>query len=103
MGVALCYQESGDCVIDTLLLSCRVIGRGVETALLSFIAGQAAANGATRLLGEYVPTSKNSVCADFYPGHGLNWFPRTTIAHLIYQLQIEDGSLKMPDWIAWEV
>ena len=57
-------------MIDSLLLSCRVIGRGVETALLAQIAAMAVRDGATRLVGEYVPTKKNAPCATFYADHG---------------------------------
>jgi FkbH-like protein len=56
--------------IDTLLMSCRVLGRGVESAFLSAIAEAAAARGAHRLVGRYRPTTKNSQVADFYPNHG---------------------------------
>jgi FkbH-like protein len=52
--------------IDTFLLSCRVIGRGVESAFLSRACDVAASRGATVLEGEYIPTARNSVAADVY-------------------------------------
>jgi FkbH-like protein len=56
--------------IDTFLLSCRVLGRGVESAFLAAVAADAARLGATRLVARFVPTVKNGACADFLPGHG---------------------------------
>ena len=56
----------GVCRIDTWLMSCRVLGRGVEEATLAVVAQQARALGATALLGEYRPTAKNAMVADHY-------------------------------------
>jgi FkbH-like protein len=56
--------------IDSLMLSCRVLGRGVEAALVAALASDARAQGATELVGSYVPTKKNSLCATFLPDHG---------------------------------
>lgn len=56
--------------IDSLLLSCRVLGRGVEAALLAVLASDGRSEGATELLGSYVPTKKNELCATFLPDHG---------------------------------
>ncbi len=57
-------------VLDTFLMSCRVLRRGVEDAILQCIADDAAAAGATTLRGRYVPTQKNSQVATFYPDRG---------------------------------
>ncbi len=59
-------SEPGTVVIDTWLMSCRVLGRGVERTTLNLVAAQALALGATRLVGEYVPTKKNGMVRDHY-------------------------------------
>lgn len=56
--------------IDTFLLSCRVMGRGVETALLAFIVGRLKEKQARVLCGWYLPTAKNAPVKDFYSQHG---------------------------------
>ena len=58
--------------IDTFLMSCRVLRRGVEGAILQCIADDAVAAGATTLRGEYRPTQKNGQVATFYPDHGFD-------------------------------
>src|SRR5581483_11464151 len=55
VGVAITSDVGEVCEIDTFLLSCRVIGRTVETALLSYIAAEAAARGRCRLVGRFIP------------------------------------------------
>jgi FkbH-like protein len=57
-------------VIDTLLLSCRVIGRTAERHLLAHVARAAATAGYERLIGTYVPGPRNSLVADLYPTLG---------------------------------
>jgi FkbH-like protein len=56
--------------LDTLLLSCRVLGRGVETGLLQVIARDLCRAGKTRLLGRFVPTAKNAPARGFLQAHG---------------------------------
>ena len=56
--------------IDTLLLSCRVLGRGVETSLLAALADEARADGAKQLRASFLPTGKNAAALSFLPDHG---------------------------------
>jgi FkbH-like protein len=58
--------ENGDAVIDTWLMSCRVLGRQVEEACLNILAEHAKQLGARRLIGEYYPTAKNGMVSNLY-------------------------------------
>jgi FkbH-like protein len=70
-GVAIAVPENGAAWrIDTFLLSCRIISRGAESALLARLLARIRERGATEVFGEYLPTTKNAPCADFYAGHG---------------------------------
>jgi len=70
VGVMLIKMNDGDCTIDTFLLSCRVLGLGVENYMIAFAAAVAKRANAGKLLGEYIPTAKNKVAADMYPKLG---------------------------------
>lgn len=70
VGVAILEDRGEVCEIDTLLLSCRVIGRTVETAFLAKLAAEARERGAGRMEGWFLPTKKNAPAKDFYPRHG---------------------------------
>jgi FkbH-like protein len=59
-------QPNKDLLIDTWLMSCRVLGRQVEPATLSLITFAAGKLGARRLVGEYIPTKKNAMVKDHY-------------------------------------
>jgi FkbH-like protein len=70
IAVALVHDRDSSARIDTLLMSCRVIGRGVEQALLAIVAREAAQRGQRTLVGEYIPTAKNPIVSDFYQTAG---------------------------------
>jgi len=62
-------------LIDTWLMSCRVLGRQVEEATLGVVAGHAARKGAAALVGEYRPTAKNGMVAEHYAKLGFTPMP----------------------------
>jgi FkbH-like protein len=71
VGVAIATGVgSSSWELDTLLMSCRVLGRGVETAFLAAIVSAARAAGATTLVGRFVPTAKNEQVRNLYRDHG---------------------------------
>ncbi|MBF0153441.1 MAG: amino acid adenylation domain-containing protein [Magnetococcales bacterium] len=59
VGVVLAQQKADHLLLETFLLSCRVLGRGVEMAILSGLRRHCLHTGITRLLAEYRPTPKN--------------------------------------------
>jgi FkbH-like protein len=61
---------NGNLLIDTWLMSCRVLGRNAEAAALSVLLDAAANCGATSLIGEYRPTPKNGLVRHHYAGLG---------------------------------
>src|SRR5262249_4691329 len=58
-------EHAGVCELDTLLMSCRVLGRGVEDAFLHAIASSAAGQGASLVVAPFVPGPRNQVLKDF--------------------------------------
>ncbi|MEP7142735.1 MAG: HAD-IIIC family phosphatase [Ferruginibacter sp.] len=56
--------------IDTWLMSCRVLKRGMENFVLDTIARYAEEKGYTYLKGEYIPTVKNEMVKDHYHNLG---------------------------------
>ncbi len=102
VGVAITQQQGDTAEIDTFLLSCRVIGRTVETAFLSFLVGQARSKGAHQLQGWFLPTKKNAPARNFYSEHGF------TLAHrngdgTLWTLNLTPDSLPAPEWIRLHV
>jgi FkbH-like protein len=59
-------------IIDTWLMSCRVLKRQVEELVLNELARLALLRGCDRLQGIYLPTAKNSMVRDFYARMGFS-------------------------------
>jgi FkbH-like protein len=59
-------MTEGDLLIDSWLMSCRVLGRQVEETTLNILASQARTLGARSLIGEYFPTPKNGIVKEHY-------------------------------------
>jgi FkbH-like protein len=69
-GVAIVEPEAGAWHVESFLLSCRVIGKSVETALLARIAEDARAAGASTLSAEFIDSGRNQVASTFLSQHG---------------------------------
>jgi FkbH-like protein len=66
IAVAILRREGTEALIDTWLMSCRVLGRKVEQATLRILAEEARRLGARTLRGRYIPTAKNAMVKDHY-------------------------------------
>ena len=69
-GIAIAIPGAEVWHIDSFLLSCRVIGKSVETALLARIAADARQARATALSAEFVDSGRNQVAGTFLSNHG---------------------------------
>jgi FkbH-like protein len=66
VGLAMVELKDKSRRIDTFLMSCRVIGRQVEDALVDRICMDAVKADCTLIYAEYIPTVKNSLVANFW-------------------------------------
>lgn len=102
VGVAITHDVGEQCEVDTFLLSCRVIGRTVETAFLAHLAESAAQRGRKRLEGWFLPTKKNVPARDFYEQHGFE-LQATSCEGSLWTLDLKTSKLRCPDWIKLKV
>jgi len=70
VGVAIIRKEPKTWTIDSFLMSCRIIGRKLETAFLATIVSDARKMGILTIIGEYIATKKNEPAKTFYSDHG---------------------------------
>lgn len=72
-GVFIINKKSKETwVIDTFLMSCRIIGRDVEKVMLNYIRELAQIEKVKELIGEYIPTKKNVQTAFLYKDNGFS-------------------------------
>ena len=78
VGAAIVQRRDEIALIESFLMSCRVIGRTVETAFLSFLVDRAKDWGMSAVEGEFISTVKNAPAADFYARHGFTRIGETS-------------------------
>jgi FkbH-like protein len=69
-GVFIVYKNTQEWLLDTFLLSCRVMGREVEKGILNYIINEARKNNISKIKAKYVPTNKNKPIENFLPDNG---------------------------------
>lgn len=70
ISVILAIPHDGVLLIDTWVMSCRVLSRGVEHLMLSVLVELAHSRGLSKLRGQYKPTPRNGLVAELYPSLG---------------------------------
>ena len=67
--VVLLKKESEKTLfIDTWFMSCRVLKRTMENFVINTLVNYAKEQGFEELIGEYIPTAKNAMVQEHYPG-----------------------------------
>ncbi len=72
-GIIACVileKEKEVCFIESWVMSCRVLKRGVEDLLFKAIIDEAKKWKCSKIVGEYIPSKKNSMVKDFYDNLG---------------------------------
>jgi len=98
VGLAIANIRKNSLDIHTFLLSCRVIGRSVETALLSELYDQARNHDLEYLTGRIVSTPKNLPVRDLFERHGFKIDSSNGEGETIWRLALASGQIQMPKW-----
>ena len=86
IGIGVLVTDgTGRCIIDSFLMSCRVLGRNIEESMMTYFDHRARSFGADELVGLYRPTKKNKIVEDLYPRFGLR--PGTGAGEFILDLR----------------
>jgi FkbH-like protein len=70
VGVLIAVPDGDDLRIDTWLMSCRVLGRGVEVTTMRVLADAARGLGFRRVVGEFLPSGRNAVAEKAFAKSG---------------------------------
>ena len=87
-GIISCVilkQKEKACFIDTWVMSCRVLKRGVEYLMFSKIAEFAREMRSERITAEYCKTKKNSIVENFYDDLGFKLKRENTAGNKEYE------------------
>ena len=98
-GVAIVKKDTEAWEIDSFLLSCRVLGRGIEAALMTFLVHQAQSTGATHLRGLFIPSPKNEPAAGLFEAQGFEQGESSTDGTLNWVLNLVGYDSQYPAWL----
>lgn len=70
VGVSILEYKNNEALLDTYLLSCRILGRGIENVFLTATLLVAKKHGSQTIKAEYIPSAKNALAEPFYPDNG---------------------------------
>ena len=87
VGVAILWFDNNVAEFDTLLLSCRILGRNVENVFLVECINYIYGRGIDRVKGTYIPSLKNAQTKLFYSHVGFTQLPTQT-ATQYFELQL---------------
>ncbi|HXP52240.1 MAG TPA: hypothetical protein VN922_19950, partial [Bacteroidia bacterium] len=82
--IILKKQNIDTLFIETWLMSCRVLKRGMENFTLNTIVKIAKENNVKKIIGEYIPTNKNNMVKDHYLNLGF------TNNNGLWELELQD-------------
>lgn len=94
--VVLRKMDADTLFVDTLLMSCRVLKRGMEHFVFNKIAEICRKNGFKRVVGEYIPTAKNGMVSELYTqmgyaAMGSNRFLMEADTYIDHKIYIREG------------
>ena len=96
-GITGCVLVNGD-VIDTLLLSCRILGKGIEKAFIKKILAMLKESGVQAVKADYLPTAKNAQVKDFYDRCGFPLVSEEADGKRSYILDLKDADLTIKEY-----
>ena len=102
-GVVICAIAKLDghrASLVSLLMSCRVIGREVETAFLGALLRDLGARGIDEIEGRFVPTDRNGPARDFYPKAGFAEGASAGEAGQIWLWHKDSGAMPGSEFVA---
>lgn len=95
-GAIILSRDGKKAFVDTLLLSCRILGKGIETAFVKAILNILNKKGVETVGAQYIATAKNGLVRDFYDKLGFNLCSESEGVKR-YAISV-GGSLDIPDY-----
>ncbi len=96
ISAVIMEKREKELFVNTYLMSCRVLKRGMEEFIINTMVKTASDNGFERVVGEYLPTPKNAMVKDIYEKLGFtrvndNLFTANTNSFIYNKTHIQKG------------
>lgn len=101
-GILVAFHEGDVVRIDNWLISCRVLGRRIENAMLSSVLDFAKRMGARAVTGEFLPNAKNEQVKDLYPRLGFVCISNGENGRAMYEMPVDSSARPETRWFEVE-
>lgn len=94
VSVIFGHIDEADCTtfhIDLWLMSCRVLKRDMEFAMMDELAARCKMRGITTIYSYYYPSAKNKMVKDFYALQGFEKIQEDETGNTTWKLELSDG------------
>lgn len=88
VSVVIGKKEERALHIDLWLMSCRVLKRDMEFAMMDCLVEKCRAAGLETIFGYYYPTAKNAMVKEFYAWHGFEKISEDEAGNAVWKLDI---------------
>ena len=90
VSVVIAHIDDEVCDIDLWIMSCRVLKRDLEYAMMDELVRHCKEKGIKRIIGHYYPTAKNKMVRDFYDLQGFKLLTEDKEGNKTYQFDVND-------------
>lgn len=98
VGVLILEESDKGLLIDTFLLSCRIIGRGVERAALAFIFNEAKKKEVGLVFGFYSASKRNALVKGLFKDNGFELIEQRD-GTCVWKRAVNDADYTYPDYL----
>ncbi|RKI28138.1 HAD-IIIC family phosphatase [bacterium 1xD8-6] len=99
VSVVIGQIEGKNCHIRLWIMSCRVLKRDMENAMMDCFAARCSERGVGQIYGYYYPTRKNGMVKDFYKEMGFEKISEDAVFNTVWSLDIAKGYQKRNKFI----
>lgn len=85
-------------VVDTMLISCRVLGKGIEEAFVRYVLSDLKKRGIYVVEGKYIPTAKNNQVANFWDRMGFTLIEHHKDGCTTYTINLQNADFEIKDY-----
>lgn len=97
-GLSIAKTKGGEAQFDSFLMSCRVLGRKIESSFLSYIIEDLKKSGVEKVTAKYSKTAKNAQVEPFYDNNGFEVLQQND-SEKHYSLTLNNWQAVYPDFI----
>ncbi|MCR5024160.1 MAG: HAD-IIIC family phosphatase [Lachnospiraceae bacterium] len=101
VSVVIGHIIEHECHIDLWIMSCRVLKRDMEFAMMDALVDECRKRGISKITGYYYPTAKNAMVKEFYSLQGFSKVSEDADGNTVWHFEIDDKYTRKNRYITY--